>query len=138
MFFLLRVAFWLSLVVILLPSDPASRNQSAHKQVSTVEAIGAAHAAVEDARGFCTRNRDACEIGSQAFHTFGQKAQYSTKMLYEFLSDRFSDASASHKAEIEATTVQRPGRSTLTPADAGPNWNAPEQHPVPLPPRRPA
>ncbi len=137
MFFLLRVAFWLSIVVILLPSGSASRKDSAHAQVSPFEAIGAAQAAVEDARGFCARRPEACEIGSQAFQTFGQKAQHGTKMLYEFLADRFGD-SAARKAEGDATNSDRPGRHTLTPADTSPNWNTPETRPVPLPPRRPA
>lgn len=136
MFFLLRVAFWLSIVVILLPSDPASRKDSTHAQVSPFEAIGAAQAAVQDARGFCARRPEACEIGSQAFQTFGQKAQHGTKILYEFLADRFGETSAGRKAESDA--AERPGRHTLTPADATPNWNSPEMRPVPLPPRRPA
>jgi hypothetical protein len=135
MFFLLRVAFWLSIVVILLPSDPASRKDSTHVQVSPFEAIGAAQAAVEDAKGFCARRPEACEISSQAFQTFGQKAQHGTKMLYEFLSDRFGESSSARKAEGDS---ERPGRHTLTPADTSPNWNNPETRPVPLPPRRPA
>ncbi len=137
MFFLLRVVFWLSIVVILLPSDPTKQKDSAHKQVSTFQAIGAAQTAVEDARGFCARNPDACDIGAEALHTFGQKAQYSSKMLYEFLSNQFGDARMSSKADSETVSSERPGRNTLTPADATPNWKAPEQRAVPLPPRRP-
>jgi hypothetical protein len=138
MFFLLRVVFWLSLVVILLPSDPASQKDSAHKQVSTFEAIGAAQTAVVDARGFCARNPDACEIGADALHTFGQKAQYSSKMLYEFLSNHLGDSRMSRKADGEVNSAERPGRHTLTPPDATPDWKAPEPRTVPLPPRRPA
>jgi len=138
MFFLLRVAFWLSVVVVLLPSDPASKKDSTRVQVSPFEAIGAAQAAVQDARGFCARRPEACEIGSQAFHTFGQKAQHGTKMLYEFLADRFGEAPAAHKAEGDVPNAERPGRHTLTPADTAPNWNNPESRPIPLPPRRPA
>lgn len=133
MFFLLRVAFWLSIVVILLPSDPARKADSGQTQVSPIEALGAAQAAVQDASGFCERKPGACQIGAQALETFGQKAQYGSKFLYEFLSERFGET---RKAEGE-TPVQ-PGRNTLKPADAAPAWNHPDHRRVPLPPRRPA
>jgi len=139
MFFLLRVAFWLSIVVILLPSDPAKKAESAQVTVSPMEALGAAQAAVEDARGFCNRKPEACEIGSQALQTFGQKAQLGSKYLYEFLSDRFGDG---HNDKVTGSIPEHPGRQTLTPADAAPAWKAPsqpaERRSVPLPPRRPA
>jgi len=137
MFFLLRVAFWLSVVVILLPSAPTSN--PGRPQVGAVEALGAAQAAVEDARGFCSRRPDACETGSQAFHTFGQKAQHGAKILYEFLSDRFAEAPAAPRKDREETgSIARPGRHTLSAEDALPGWRAPESLPVPLPPRRPS
>jgi len=134
MFFLLRVAFWLSIVVILLPSS--SKNENGRPPINATEAIGAAQAAVKDARGFCMREPEACETGSQALHTFGQKAQQGAKLLYEFLSDRFADTPASRK-EREATGSVAPGRHTLTVEDALPAWRGPDGH-IPLPPRRPS
>jgi len=130
--FLLRLAFWLSIVVVLLPAPAAQKADPAHPQVSTMEALGVAVTAVQDARAFCERNPGACEVGSQALHTFGQKAQYGAKMLYDFLSARFADDSRT----ATGSTVQ-PGRHTLTPADLAPAWTGPENS-VPLPPRRPA
>ena len=139
MFFLLRVAFWLSVVVILLPSAPTSRTDPGRPQIGAVEALGAAQAAVEDARGFCSRRPDACETGSQAFHAFGQKAQQGAKILYEFLSDRFAEAPATPRKDREETgSIVRPGRHTLTAEDARPGWRAPESRAIPLPPRRPS
>ena len=140
MFFLLRVAFWLSVVVIFLPSAPTSKTDPARPQVGAVEALGAAQAAVEDARGFCARRPDACETGSQALHAFGQKAQHGAKILYEFLSDRFAEAPAAtpRKDREETGSIERPGRHTLTAEDALPAWRGPEPRPVPLPPRRPS
>ena len=137
MFFLLRVAFWLSIVVILLPSGPAKKAESAQATISPMEALGAAQAAVEDARGFCDRKPEACEIGSQALQSFGQKAQLGSKYLYEFLSDRFGETD-----KVTGSIPEHPGRQTLTPADAAPAWKAPshpaEHRNIPLPPRRPA
>jgi hypothetical protein len=140
MFFLLRVAFWLSVVVILLPSAPTSKTEPGRPQIGATEALGAARAAVDDARGFCDRQPDACVTGSQALHTFGQKAQQGAKLLYEFLSDRFADAPAAtpRKDREETGSIARPGRHTLTSEDVEPAWRAPESRPVPLPPRRPS
>jgi hypothetical protein len=136
LYFLLRVTFWLSIVVILLPSDPARKADASRAQVSPLEALGAAQAAVQDASGFCERKPEACEIGSQALETFGQKAQYGSKFLYEFLSEHFGETPGSRKAANEAG--EQPGRNTLTPADAAPAWSQPDHRRVPLPPRRPA
>jgi uncharacterized protein DUF5330 len=138
MFFLLRVAFWLSIVVILLPTDPAKKNDSVQAAVSSIEALGAAHAAFEDARGFCDRKPEACQIGSQAIQTFGQKAQLGSKYLYEFLSDRFGENG--HTDKVTGSITEHPGRQTLMAADFAPAWHAPqaiEHRTVPLPPRRP-
>ena len=135
MFFLLRVAFWLSIVIILLPSAPTSKNESGRSPINAAEAIGAAQAAVKDARGFCTREPEPSETGSQALHSFGQKAQQGAKLLYEFLSDRFADTP---RKDREATgSVAHPGRHTLSTQDALPAWRGPESR-IPLPPRRPS
>ncbi len=141
--FLLRVGFWLTIVVLFLPADPAQREGS-RAQVGTFEALGVAQAALEDAARFCARKPEACETGAQAFQTFGQKAQHGAKMLYEFLSDRFGDdhtASTPISSNVEPRlrkSFEQPGRDTLTPADVVPRWQGPEPKQVPMPPRRPA
>jgi Family of unknown function (DUF5330) len=132
MFFLLRVAFWLSIVVVLLPGgskDPAA------PAVSTFEAIGAAQAALKDARGFCSREPEACVVGSQALHVFGQKAQNGAKMLYEFLSSNSSESITKHDGPTGSTP--RPGRDTLTADDRELPWLTPQKAANPqVPPRR--
>jgi hypothetical protein len=137
--FLIKVAFWLSVVVLLLPTDPASRDDRGRALVGPIEAFGAVQAAVEDTSGFCDRQPEACEVGSQAFQTFGEKAQHGAKLLYEFLSSRFA---TKHDSEPRSTGSikgeRRPGQHTLTPDDLTPAWSGPEAKPVPLPPRRPA
>jgi hypothetical protein len=129
--FLLRLAFWLAIVVVLLPAPAPQKADPDHPQVSTMEALGVAMTAVQDARAFCERNPGACEVGSHALYTFGQKAQYGAKMLYEFLSERFAD-----DARTATGSIVQPGRHTLTPADLEPAWHGPDGS-VPLPPRRP-
>lgn len=118
MFFLLRVAFWLSIVVVLLPSGPNTDPNAA--SVGTFEAIGAAQAAIKDARGFCEREPEACAVGSQALQVFGQKAQNGAKMLYEFLS-----SGSQHDGPTGSTP--KPGRDTLTAEDREIPWLAPRK-----------
>ena len=120
MFFLLRVAFWLSIVVVLLPSGPKTNPNA--PEVSTFEAIGAAQAALKDARGFCEREPEACAVGSQALQVFGQKAQNGAKMLYEFLSSK-----ADPKHDEPTGSTPRPGRDTLTAEDRNLPWLAPQK-----------
>jgi Family of unknown function (DUF5330) len=138
MFFLLRMAFWLSIVVILLPTGQ-SQPPAAGAQFSAADAVSAAGAAVSDLRHFCTRQPEACAVGGQAAVAFGHKAQASAKMLYEFLSKQLGPTD---KAATDATAtgsirgsngaavplpLARPGRShgTLTPADLAPTWRGP-------------
>jgi hypothetical protein len=128
--FLIKAGLWLSIVVLLLPGDAAKQEP----RVSPFDALGAAQAAVEDASSFCERKPDACEIGSQAFQSFGEKAQYGAKMLYEFLTARFAGENA---ATGSIRTPHRPGHHTLSPRDLEPAWSGPEQRSVPMPPRRP-
>jgi uncharacterized protein DUF5330 len=120
--FLLRAAFWLSIVVILLPT-PASEKQAADK-IGTTQAITAASAAVSDMGQFCARQPEACTVGAQALTQFGHKAQASAKWLYEFLSVKLGpDASVEARKTPAAAD---PSQHTLTPADATPAWRGPQ------------
>jgi hypothetical protein len=133
MFFLLRVAFWLSIVVVLLPAGPKSDPNA--PVVGTFEAISAAQAALKDARGFCAREPEACTIGSNALQVFGQKAQNGAKMLYEFLSSSSPDSNSKHDGPTGSTP--RAGRDTLTAEDRELPWMLPQKTSGPqLPPRR--
>ena len=131
--FLLRMAFWLGVVLVLLPSggsQPAPKSD-----VSTGEAISAAKAAVADARQFCERQPEACTVGSQAAVAIGHRAQAGAKMLYEFLNDQLgpndatgvvTTARATRPGEAVPLPVARPSQNTLTPADLAPVWRGPQ------------
>ena len=123
MFFLLRVAFWLSIVVVLLPGG--SKSDPNAPTVGTFEAIGAAQAALKDARAFCQREPEACVVGSQALQVFGQKAQNGARMLYEFMSSNSAESMSKHDGPTGSTP--RPGRDTLTADDRDVPWLAPQK-----------
>ncbi|MGC2810178.1 MAG: DUF5330 domain-containing protein, partial [Bradyrhizobium sp.] len=82
MFFLLRMAFWLGLVLVLLPRDKAPESAKP-PQIGASEAISAATAAVSDMTQFCKRQPAACEVGGQAASVIGQRAQGGARKLYE-------------------------------------------------------
>ena len=122
MFFLIRTAFWLSIVVMLLPTPQSMKTPESN--VGATQAISAASATVSDMRQFCARQPEACEVGSAALTQFGHKAQASAKWLYEFLSEKLGpEQTAAVKSEPKATPVELdPSQNTLTPADATPAW----------------
>jgi len=122
--FLLRTAFWLTVVALLLPSAPFQRAGSAPaQQVSAGEAVSAAGAAVADVRQFCARQPEACVVGSQAFAGLAQKAQAGAKKLYELLTEQLGGSSVA--AEKPGRTAGRPPQNTLSPADLTAPWRAP-------------
>jgi Family of unknown function (DUF5330) len=123
MFFLLRMAFWLCVVCMLLPSG--GKTTSPDAQIGASEAVTLASAAVSDARGFCERQPDACVTGGKVAVALGHKAEAGARTLYDFVT----------KLREKSAEKAKPGsEGTLTPADMTPSWHAP----VPLPPRREA
>lgn len=126
MFFLIRMAFWLSVVLVLLPSGGAKQTAAAPSaEIGAVEAVSAASATVGDMRQFCTRQPEACALGSQAAVAFGQRAQAGAKMVYELINERTTPretGSIATKGAKPAVTLARPSQNTLTPADLAPAW----------------
>lgn len=127
--FLLRTAFWLGLVLVLLPSGGSQPLPKAH--VSAGDALGAARAAMSDLQQFCQRQPNACEVGSQTATTLGQRAQLGAKMLYEFLQQHFGAEENGVGTTGAVASSARPGtpptgsQDTLRPADLAPAWRGP-------------
>ena len=87
MFFLLRMAFWLGLVLVLLPRDPTPESEKA-PQINASDAISAATAAASDMGQFCKRQPAACEVGGQAATAIGQRAQDGARKVYKIITDK--------------------------------------------------
>jgi Family of unknown function (DUF5330) len=132
MFFLLRMAFWLGLVLILLPTG-SSEQAAPATEVNASQAISAATATVGDLRQFCTRQPDACTVGSRVATELGYKAQAGAKMLYDFLTERLASKATSRDSSKDspkttgslASGTDEASQNTLTPADMVPAWRAP-------------
>ncbi|MGJ5177294.1 DUF5330 domain-containing protein [Bradyrhizobium oligotrophicum] len=87
MFFLLRMAFWLGLVLVLLPREK-SHDADKLPQINAHEAVQAATAAVSDMSQFCKRQPQACEVGGQAATVIGHRAQEGARKIYQIITDK--------------------------------------------------
>ncbi len=100
--FILRMTFWLGVVLVLLPN---SGSQTMPKsQVSASEAFSAAKDVMADFEQFCGRQHEACVVGSRTAVTLGQRAKAGVKILYEFLSERLGNESRSVRTTVSGVT----------------------------------
>ena len=132
MWFLLRITFWLGIVLILLSSVGS---QSVPKsRVSTSEALWAAKVVAADIQQLCERQREACVVGSRTTVTLGQRAQAGAKILYEFLSEQFGSNEFRPVPTTDLVPLPpiRPTSQTLRPPDLVPSWRAAQPIETPL------
>jgi Family of unknown function (DUF5330) len=87
MWFLLRMTFWLGLVLVLLPRDKTPDSAKV-PQIGASEAVQAATAAVSDMSQFCKRQPTACEVGGQAATVIGQRAADGARKVYNIITDK--------------------------------------------------
>lgn len=109
--FLIRAAFWLSVVVMFIPADPETDTPA--PRVSVIEGLVAARAVVADLSSFCERNPDVCVTGNAAFQVFAEKAQSGARLLY-----RYFDAGYERTGDDNQ-------QGTLTGDDRAPDWRGP-------------
>jgi hypothetical protein len=148
MFFLLRVVFWLSIVLLLLPIG-SDQHGTAANDVTASDAVSAASATVQDLRGFCGRQPEACSVGSGLAVAVGYRAQAGAKMLYEFLTQALTSRQAGSSppaaetsrgaavgtggTALVRTSSERPSQNTLAPADLAEPWHGPQSRKEPKP-----
>jgi hypothetical protein len=132
MFFLLRMAFWLGLVLVLLPREKTPESDKL-PQVGASEAVSAATAAVSDMSQFCKRQPAACDVGGQAATVIGQRAQEGARKLYHIITDKTDKKAADKKApdhtgsiggadDADGALPEAASRDTLTPDDMVAEW----------------
>jgi hypothetical protein len=134
MFFLLRMAFWLTIVCVLLPSGGSTSN-APEAQIDAMQAASLAGAAVSDVRGFCDRQPDACVVGGKVAVAIGHKAEAGARTIYDFVTAKLNEKpSEKAAAKLVPASNGQTANGTLTSGDMAPAWHGP----VPLPPRREA
>jgi hypothetical protein len=129
--FLLRMAFWLGLVLVLLPRDKTPDAEKS-PQIGASEAISAATAAISDMSQFCKRQPQACEVGGQAATAIGVRAQEGANKVYHIITDK-KPVEADKKApehtgsigglDSDAQLADLAPRDTLSPDDLQAEWH---------------
>jgi hypothetical protein len=120
--FLIKAAFWLMIIVLLLPTDEGQRS----------EVYGTAQAAVKDVATFCDRNPETCARGADAFGVFVQKAQFGARMLMDLINGRSEDGGdGTQGSETEALFEPASfdlgeSQDTLNPEDREEAWSGPD------------
>lgn len=126
MFFLLRMTFWIGLVMMLMPSGAKHITAVTRAGVSAGDALSTASSNVSDMRRFCSHQPTACTIGSQAAITFGQRAQAGAKKISDFLTERTAPRqtapTASKSAKAAGPVNAKASQDTLSAGDAAPAW----------------
>jgi len=133
MFFLLRMAFWLGLVLVLLPREKTPESDNV-PQIGASEAVSAATAAVSDMGQFCKRQPAACEVGGQAATVIGQRAQDGARKLYKIITkpdhpgvpDKKPDHTSSIDTADEAVAAAAAPADALTEDDMAIEWRLPQ------------
>ncbi|WP_426412880.1 DUF5330 domain-containing protein [Bradyrhizobium ganzhouense] len=139
--FLLRITFWLGLVLVLLPRDKTPESDKL-PQIGAADAVQAATAAVSDMSQFCKRQPAACEVGGQAATIIGQRAQDGAKKIYQIINDKKEQITnekndkpdkkaPDHTGSITVagegdTAATEAPRDTLTQDDLALEWRGPE------------
>jgi hypothetical protein len=121
MFFLLRMAFWLGLVLVLLPRDKTPESEKV-PQLNTQQAVSAATAAVSDFSQFCKRQPAACEVGGEAATVIGQRAQGGARKLYQIITDKRAPDHTGSIGGTDAGMTDGTTRDTLTDDDLQIAW----------------
>lgn len=105
--FLIRTAFWVGLVILLLPTD---KQQQA-------KLYSSARAAIHHVSTFCDRNAGLCAQGARQWATFQTKLEFGTKLAVDLVAERLTGAPL-------GAPQPAVDRGTLTPADTTPAWRA--------------
>jgi len=99
--FLIRAAFWFSLVLLALPLGTGS-NGSDQPSVGPLQALAAAREAVGDIAGICERKPDVCVTGKSAIHTIALRARETARIAAAMLDDGSESAGTMAEAEARA------------------------------------
>lgn len=122
--FLIRGAFWFSLVLVMLPifDNDASSRLKAEDGVELTDALGAAAGAISYIGSLCSEKPEVCVKGAETFSTLGSRAREGARVAYTYLDTQFADEAENNKAD-----------SVLTGAIAAKD----DAHHIPIPMPRP-
>src|SRR5439155_16584191 len=120
--FLIRVAFWLGLVVLLLPTEERQQARLYNTAVESVERVAT----------FCERNAQTCATGAEFWAMFVKKAEFGARIAIDLAT---SNGRKGEEAVPTPVRVEQPAakcrpepraqpsvRGSLSPAELTPAW----------------
>ena len=131
---LIRLAFWLGLVVLLLPTDERQQAKLYGTAVSTVERVTT----------FCDRNAQLCSASGDFWATFLRKAEVGARVVGDLITSSGRKDEVTPAVEVVPTPAPAPApadfrrrpepraypsvQGTLTPTDLSPSWRGGQVH----------
>jgi hypothetical protein len=117
--FLVKGAFWFSVVLLSLPLLDGSESESGLPAAGievgeTVQALGVA---IADLRAICERHPDVCETGGETLTALGLQARDGARLAYEYLDMALGEEAATEIAEAPSTDPRVTGTVTGMAAD---------------------
>lgn len=105
MWFLIRTAFWFSMVLVMLPifDQDATNRLANEKGVELTDALGAAAGVISYATDLCAEKPDVCVKGAETFSTLGSRAREGARVAYSYLDTQFADEAEARKADAVLT-----------------------------------
>ncbi len=93
MWFLIKGAFWFSLVLVLLPLFDTDATQKLERgpAVELGDTVSAASEAITYLSAMCLEKPEVCEKGAEAFVALGHRAREGAHVAYKLLDSQFAD-----------------------------------------------
>ena len=113
--FFIKLAFWIGVAVLLLPTDA---QQQARLYTTAVSAV-------ERATTFCDRNPATCTTAASAWATFLKKAEFGARLVGDLLSSGGRQAPPDASQPLRQNTSAPEPRGTLSSMDMQPAWRGP-------------
>ncbi|AUX75618.1 MULTISPECIES: DUF5330 domain-containing protein [Sinorhizobium] len=119
MWFLVKAAFWFSLVLVLLPFlDPSSGAKLENgPKVEIGDTFSAANEAFQYISAICIQKPDVCTKGAETFVALGHRAREGARIAYEFLDSQFAEAEAPDAKVMTGTVAPAESLLAVEPAN---------------------
>ncbi len=105
MFFLLRLAFWVMLICLLLPGSHEDNRRL----------ITSAEQTVNDVRGFCQRNPQVCDDMRMSMTALLSRFRSGAELLQTWLAQQSGESEGHGIIAERGTTTRKPARSEASP-----------------------
>lgn len=86
--FLIKLAFWLALLVLILPTDPAKQEKLATVASQTMHRVAT----------FCERNGNVCARSGEYWAMFKQKLEFGARLAFDMASERMAGKAGAPEA----------------------------------------